>query len=93
VAVVTRPKPSKPPLLSDAEARTEVENLLVAFPVLFPTEDVVRTAIRGAAVYRLPWFDAHMWAFAEVFGLDELLSEDFQDGRLYGRVRARNPFA
>jgi predicted nucleic acid-binding protein len=34
-----------------------------------------------------------MWAYAEVFGLDELLSEDFQDGRLYGRVRARNPFA
>jgi predicted nucleic acid-binding protein len=43
-------------------------------------------------VARPPWFDAHLWAFAEVYGLSELLSEDFQHGRLYGAVRAVNPF-
>ena len=57
------------------------------------TEALVRLALRGAAAYQLSWFDAHLWAYAEFFGLDELLSEDFQDGRLYGTVMVRNPFA
>jgi hypothetical protein len=30
---------------------------------------------------------------AERFGLDELVSEDFQDGRLYATVQVTNPFA
>jgi len=30
--------------------------------------------------------------YAEYFGLSELLSEDFEHGRLYGTVRAVNPF-
>ena len=33
-----------------------------------------------------------MWAYAEVNGLDTLISEDFQHDRLYGTVRAVNPF-
>jgi predicted nucleic acid-binding protein len=51
-----------------------------------------RTALRGAAAYRLSWFDAHIWAYAEHYGLDELISEDFEHGRIYGSVRIRNPF-
>ena len=57
-----------------------------------PTEALVRTALRGAAAYQLSWFDAHLWAYAEHYGLGELLSEDFQHDRLYGSVRAVNPF-
>ena len=30
--------------------------------------------------------------YAELFGLDELISQDFQHGRVYGTVRVRNPF-
>jgi predicted nucleic acid-binding protein len=52
----------------------------------------VRIALRGAAAYQLPWFDAHLWAYAERFGLDQLLSEDFEHGRLYGTVEIVNPF-
>jgi predicted nucleic acid-binding protein len=59
--------------------------------VLYPTETVVRTALRGAALYRPSWFDAHLWAFAETFGLSELLTEDFPHGRLDGTVRIVNP--
>ena len=79
-------------LLSPDDARRELEEMLVEFDVLYPDEELVRATIRGAATYRLLWFDAHMWAYAERFGLDTLWSEDFEDGRLYGRVRARNPF-
>ena len=92
VAVVTRPLQNGAPLLSSADAWREAEELLVTGPVLYPTEAVVRTALRGAALYQLSWFDAHLWAFAEANGLAELLSEDFQHGRLYGTVRVVNPF-
>jgi predicted nucleic acid-binding protein len=85
---------SRPParLLSLDEARREAEELLAIFPVLYPTEALVRTALRGAAAYQLAWMDAHLWAYAEIHGLAELLSEDFQHDRLYGTVRAINPF-
>jgi predicted nucleic acid-binding protein len=92
VAAVSRPLGRHGPLLSADDARREAEELLAQFEVLYPTEDVVRTALRGAAAYKLSWFDAHLWAYAEHYGLDELLSEDFQHDRLYGSVRVVNPF-
>ncbi|HEY3357686.1 MAG TPA: PIN domain-containing protein [Polyangia bacterium] len=92
VAAVTRPLGGRGPLLAPADAGREAEELLAQFVVLYPNEALVRLALRGAAAYGLAWFDAHLWAYAEHYGLDELLSEDFQDGRLYGRVRAVNPF-
>jgi predicted nucleic acid-binding protein len=90
-AATRRPRGGEP-LLSLEDARREAEEMLLQFTVLYPNEDVVRTAVRGAAAYQLSWFDAHMWAFAEVYGLGELLSEAFQHDRQYGSVRALNPF-
>jgi predicted nucleic acid-binding protein len=92
VAVATRPINRGPPLLKVDEAHQEAENLLEQFPVIYPTENTVRIALRGAALYKLSWFDAHLWAYADERGLDTLWSEDFQDGRLYGRVKVQNPF-
>ena len=46
----------------------------------------------GLTRYRLSWWDAHLWAYAEAHGIPEILSEDFQHGRHYGRVRVVNPF-
>jgi predicted nucleic acid-binding protein len=92
-SVVTRPLGASPSLLTREDAYRETEELLNLFPALYPNEAVVRTAIRGAAVYGLSWFDAHLWAFAEVYGLSMLISEDFQHDRLYGTVRVQNPFA
>jgi predicted nucleic acid-binding protein len=91
-ATVTRRGRSGVPLLDDAAAIREIEELLVDFEVLYPTEDIIQAAMDATAVYQLPWYDALMWAYADVNGLTELLSEDFQHGRLYGRVRVRNPF-
>jgi predicted nucleic acid-binding protein len=92
VAAVTRPLLDDRPLLTLDEARREAEEFLSQFGVLYPTEAVLRLALRGAAAYQLPWFDAHVWAYAEHYGLAELLSEDFQHDRLYGSVRIVNPF-
>ncbi len=93
VAVVMRPLLAGRPLLAPDEWRREAEEFLRQFPVLYPTEGVLRLALRGAAAYGLNWFDAHLWAYAEHYGLEEILSEDFQHERLYGSVRTINPFA
>jgi predicted nucleic acid-binding protein len=89
---VSRPLRGSGALLDLASATRETEELLAQFVVLYPDEHVVRAALRATAVYQLSWFDAQMWAYAEVNGLRELLSEDFQHGRFYGTVRAVDPF-
>ncbi len=91
-ASVTRPISGYGRLLDDHDARRETEEMLAQFSVLYPDAAVLRTALRGIAAYQLSWFDAHLWAYAETFGLSDLISEDFQDGRLYGSVRVKNPF-
>jgi predicted nucleic acid-binding protein len=93
VAAVTRRTRLGVPLLPAESARREAEEMLTIFPVLYPNDAIVRIALRGAAAYQLAWYDAHLWAYAEYYGLAELLSEDFQHDRLYGTVRAVNPFA
>lgn len=92
LSVVTRPLPGGARLLEPQAAHRETEDLLNQFDVLYPNDALVRTAIRGAATYGLPWFDAHLWAYAEHYGLSELLSEDFEHGRVYGTVRVVDPF-
>lgn len=93
VQAVSRPVGrGQPGLLPQLDALREAEDLLSQFEVLYPTESLVRTAIRGAVTYQLGWFDANIWACAEHYGLEEILSEDFADGQLIGTVRIRNPF-
>jgi len=94
VAAVTRPRPDLggAPLLTQAEALREAEAILSQFRTVYPNRDVLTTALRGTAAYGLSWFDAHLWAFAEVFGIAEIASEDFEHGRHYGSVRVNNPF-
>ncbi len=92
VAAVARPSRGHV-ILRQQDALREAEEFLKQFVVLYPNEAIVREAVRGCAAYRLNWFDAHLWAYAEYYGLPEIVSEDFQHDRLYGSVRAVNPFA
>jgi predicted nucleic acid-binding protein len=94
VAAVTRPRRDLggAPLMPIEQARLEAEALIGQFRVLYPTPEVLVTALRGSAAYQLSWFDAHLWAYAEVHGVAEILSEDFEHGRHYGSVRTVNPF-
>jgi predicted nucleic acid-binding protein len=66
---------------------------LKQFTVLYPNEAILREAARGCAAYQLSWLDAHLWSYAEHYGLPEILTEDLQHDRLYGTVRVVNPFA
>ena len=92
VSVVTSSRANRPAFLPREEAWRQAEDFLNEFPILYPNESVFRTALMGMAAYQFPWYDAHLWAYAEHYGLPEILSEDFEHGRRYGTVRVRNPF-
>ena len=91
VAAVTRPIRGHV-ILKPTDALREAEELLKQFTVLYPNEAILREAVRGCAAYQLSWFDAHLWSYAEHYGLQEILTEDLQHDRLYGTVRVVNPF-
>ena len=91
IAAVTRPIGGHK-ILPQPDALREAEEFLRQFAVLYPNEAIVRNAIRGCAAYQLNWFDAHLWSYAEYYGLSEIITEDLQHDRLYGAVRAVNPF-
>jgi predicted nucleic acid-binding protein len=80
------------PLLPLADALLEAESLTRQFQLLYPDAHVLKNAMYGCATYGMSWFDAHLWAYAQSFGLAEILSEDFEHGRHYGNVRIVNPF-
>ena len=94
VQAVSRPlsKGGTSLLLTQPEAprRSGAASRAIRAPV--PESSLVRLALRGVSRYRLNWFDAYMWAYAEHYGLEELWSEDFSDGRLLATVRVKNPF-
>ena len=91
IAAVTRPIRGDV-ILQQSDALREAEEFLKQFTVLYPNEAILRDAIRGCAAYQLNWFDAHLWSYAEHYGLEEILTEDLQHDRLYGSVRVVNPF-
>lgn len=92
VNVVTRARGGVAPLMTLANAIRQIDLFLAQFSILYPDEQVLRTALFGMGAYGLPWFDAHLWAYAQHYGLKEILSEDFAHGRIYGSVTIRNPF-
>ena len=91
VAAVTRPIRGHI-ILPQADALREAEEFLKQFTVLYPNEAILRDALRGCAAYQLNWFDAHLWSYAEHYGLSEIFTEDLQHDRFYGSVRVVNPF-
>ena len=42
--------------------------------------------------YELQFYDSLLLATAEALGCDEFLTEDLNDGQMYGSVKAVNPF-
>ena len=49
-------------------------------------------AIEIRSRYDLQFYDSLLLAAAEALGCDEFLTEDLNDGQMYGNVKAVNPF-
>lgn len=83
----------KVPLLTLAEAATQVDNFLQAFPTFPITPTIVIDALRGAREHSVSYYDAQIWACAHLNQIPVIFSEDFSDGRVIEGVRFANPFA
>ena len=57
-----------------------------------PIIDDLAAAMRVVRDHGLPFWDAMLWATIRRIGVDLLMSEDFQDGRILEGVRFVNPF-
>lgn len=53
-AAVTRSIRGRGPLLAPLDAQRETEELLVQFPVVYPTQEILRTALRGMQAISFP---------------------------------------
>jgi len=51
-----------------------------------------RRALEIRQFYGIQFYDSLMLAFAESAGCEEILTEDLNDGQMYGSVKAVNPF-
>jgi hypothetical protein len=92
MAAVTRPSPKYGPIHAADDARREAEELLSQFTALYSNEALARMALRGMGLPALVVRRAPL-GVRRALRPGRALSEDFQHDRLYGTVRAVNPFA
>jgi predicted nucleic acid-binding protein len=78
------------PLLP-AEAESALRRLM-ELPVVQVDPDLILTAAVSARRDRISFWDALVLATASAADCGEVLSEDLQHGRSFGRVRVVNPF-
>lgn len=86
--IVTR-KVAKP--LSKVDAWQHIESLLAWNPQSIDAE-VLNRARQIEERYRLSWWDSLIVAAAQLQHCTLLLTEDLQDGAVYGSVTVRDPF-
>ena len=68
-----------------------VADISTACGLLQPSADTVKSALRGVKLHLLSFWDSMLWAIAKESGMDEILSEDLQDGQVIDGVKIRNP--
>jgi predicted nucleic acid-binding protein len=84
-----RRKSARPP--SGEELRQAIEDFLT-WPVVVNSPASTLRALENEERFQVSFWDGLILQAAEAAGADVLYTEDFSDGRLYGTVRAVNPF-
>jgi predicted nucleic acid-binding protein len=82
-----------PAAMDAATAATHVERFAQVFRVYDCGVAVTLEALRGVVRYRMPFYDAQIWAAARLNHVPLILTEDFADGSEIEGVRFANPFA
>ncbi|MBI4519406.1 MAG: PIN domain-containing protein [Gemmatimonadetes bacterium] len=80
----------EPPVEPDTVLH-QVEDLLLAFPILPLTPLIVLEAVRGVRDHGFSYFDAQIWGAARLNQIPVVLSEDFQSGASLEGVRFLDP--
>ncbi len=70
-----------------------IQDLLSAFPLALPTENVISLSLSLTSQHSLSHWDSMLLAACIEAGVDTLYSEDFTDGAVYDTVTVVNPFS
>ncbi|MEM9553254.1 MAG: PIN domain-containing protein [Acidobacteriota bacterium] len=84
-------RPSRDGALTHDQATALVESFR-RFPIEPLTADLVTQAMTTRARYQISYWDAAIIEAARAAGCRAVLSEDLNDGQVYGSVRVENPF-
>jgi predicted nucleic acid-binding protein len=90
-ATVTRPSKRRAYSISHDQA-LEFIKVWRTLRVIVPTWNMIENSFALADRYQLPYWDAMILVSAIAGRCHVLLSEDFQEGQRFGRVKAVNPF-
>ena len=74
---------------------SEIQEAMKLFGRFHMVEGNLRLTQRALEIkhlYGIQFYDSLILAFAESAGCDEILTEDLNDGQMYGSVKAVNPF-
>lgn len=80
------------PILTIQEATEQAGVLLASYPTFPLTPMVLVNAMRAVREHRLSYYDAQIWACAQLNQIPVVFSEDFSDGQVLEGVRFVNPF-
>lgn len=81
------------PRVSTADALRELQSHANVWTILEVSKAVVLAAAHAVRDHQLNFWDAQLWATAQIHGIPVILSEDFNTGASLGTVRFVNPFA
>ena len=70
----------------------EATKLFARFRMVDGSLRLTQRALELKGLYGVQFYDSLMLAFSEAAGCDEILTEDLNDGQMYGSVKAVNPF-
>ena len=70
----------------------EATKLFARFHMVDGSLRLTQRALELKGLYGVQFYDSLMLAFSEAAGCDEILTEDLNDGQMYGSVKAVNPF-
>ena len=70
----------------------EATKLFGRFPMVDCSLRLAQRALGIRDLYGVQFYDALMLASSEAAGCEEILTEDLNDGQMYGSVKAVNPF-
>ena len=70
----------------------EATKLFGRFPMVEGSLRLAQRALEIRGLYGVQFYDALMLASSEAVGCEVILTEDLNDGQMYGSVKAVNPF-
>ena len=74
------------------EAIAQTVELLLAYPCLIPSTDLIRHSLALQGRYQISYWDAAVLAAAMELGCTKLYTEDLNHGQAYESVQVINPF-